>query len=346
MTALLSWITPATVAEVEKLRITQSRLNEIEIALENFRVKYGRLPCAASSILSDTSPLVFEENCTGVAGLNKGVLPAKTLGINRDIAVDGWGRRFTYQVANSICDVEGTGATLNCTPTDYNDNNGNITITKATASVPAEITTEAAYVIISHGANGNGAYLSNGEQRSISIGTTNESENLDNDNIFWVDPVGSQLNTSGGYEAGRAKFDDIIRFKTKSQIEYRIRDTAKIEIAFDATSSSALELIYCHDITTNDYNSVSEIIEKFDSATNTSVNSAFAAMTTDYFAPFNAGDRILGVLWQLQEVCAKYYPAEYASANIRKCPSGRVYNSSTRSCACPTGQTWSGTQCL
>lgn len=252
---LLNWVQPAQQSEAEKVAITRQRLQTIEEALEAFRINYQRLPCAASHALPDTDTGVGLEDCdtgfsqavnaaelsagdasanceTTVPGAeNYGAVPVRTLSIPYENMLDGWGRRFTYHVSTSLCTVGSCDGDY--PPSDYAYFNaahvGDITVktTDPTSGNDRESTSEAAYVVFSHGSNGNCAWLPNGKQRPAlgqadaswlgAINATSiadgEAENLDWEagSVYWADIYSAQ-------------YDDIFVFKTKAQLESGIQD--------------------------------------------------------------------------------------------------------------------------
>ncbi|MBN8531929.1 MAG: type II secretion system protein, partial [Alphaproteobacteria bacterium] len=248
---MLAWLTPPAIDEAERIRVTQQRLKTIQLALTSFRSNFGRLPCPAKRSLRDEDPKNGEEDCTGVnnavdvgegaavtcAGRfnatrkNIGVVPARTLGLGLSVMVDGWGRRFTYHVAEDVCPMEtATGTSVNCTSSTYANNNGNIEIrttnlaggmteiadTTPPAGNPAS---GAVYVLFSHGQNGSCGWLPSGVQKpafwnpapssntpnNATVASDGEAENIDQTeglpSIYWKDTY-SQT------------FDDLLIYQT------------------------------------------------------------------------------------------------------------------------------------
>ncbi|MBK9161903.1 MAG: prepilin-type N-terminal cleavage/methylation domain-containing protein [Nitrosomonadales bacterium] len=185
---------------------TQRSLEEVKGALIGFAMINGRLPCPAQATLATGAAGAGEETLASntcacassgstVAQVGStactetsvtGVLPWVTLGLNE---TDGWGRRYTYRVAAHFADkfgasTFGSGCTPSPTPTSssfalcspgvpdvFSAASGGTTVV---ADVPA--------IIVSHGKNGYGAYLTDGSKLSGAAG--DEAENADNDSIF------------------------------------------------------------------------------------------------------------------------------------------------------------------
>ncbi len=192
--------------------------------------------------------------CSG--NQQNGVVPWRALGLSEQDATDGWGNRLTYRVANTLvtasamnfsrCDPAGTadpnptvdithGYCLYTATPSATFNAGEWTDTrKATANLGLPVqnlggiaimiptntpSTGAAYVVISHGENGEGAYNNQGVLQPVTSSGTEEARNAANLALaaYYVDdfPV---------YVAGAGHFDDfvlrpsILTVATKAQL--------------------------------------------------------------------------------------------------------------------------------
>ncbi len=165
---------------------TKAALVDIRDALIGFALANGRLPCPASPMIAsgdaqagvEESPL--STGCANVAG----VIPWATLGLGE---TDAWGGRYTYVVnakftrpppLASFAAGECSGSTYTpplptaagfalCTTSDLSVKN-TVGGTEIAAGVPA--------MIISHGKNGFGAFLSSGVQ----IPNTTDNDEIEN----------------------------------------------------------------------------------------------------------------------------------------------------------------------
>jgi prepilin-type N-terminal cleavage/methylation domain-containing protein len=192
----------------------------------------------------------------GVAGSQQhGVVPWRALGISEQDATDGWGNRLTYRVVAlfvtapamnmTYCDPGGTAAVAGlASPAGY----CNAACTSATfpgsCTTPSAVTagrglqvrnlagtpimneaatpsTGAAYIVISHGENGAGAYNNQGVVQGAT-GTDSGTEEAKNAadlalQAYYVDDFAS-------YPAGTGHFDDfvlrpsILAVATKAQL--------------------------------------------------------------------------------------------------------------------------------
>jgi prepilin-type N-terminal cleavage/methylation domain-containing protein len=227
----------------QRLSTTTTRMQAIDAAIVQFVMQQKRLPCPADGRLASTDANAGLErrnagncNVTGVAGTEQyGVVPWVTLGLTESDATDGWFHRFTYRtnlalVADnaldmSWCDPAGTeaGATpracnINCTsasltlctpPSAFLPTKGLVikNVAGTTVMDPANAPyTGAAYVVISAGSTGGGAYLSSGQiGTSTTTDGTQEAKNYANAAIqpYYVDDSISDA-------AGTTHFDDIV----------------------------------------------------------------------------------------------------------------------------------------
>jgi prepilin-type N-terminal cleavage/methylation domain-containing protein len=178
---------------------TQRRMEVAKASLASFVAKNSRLPCPAVPTLNNTSANYGVEaatpgTCTSTvaAGANNviGVVPWVTLGIESSYATDPYGNFFTYNVVKAetnrnsytVTSMRGnisihsgtpvslglTGAgglstqnQINACSTTQGDNGCNIA---------------AVVVLVSHGKNSAGAYLTSGVKSAAPSSTTNPAE--------------------------------------------------------------------------------------------------------------------------------------------------------------------------
>lgn len=188
-----------------------------------------------------------------------GVVPWQSLGLAEQDVTDGWGNRLTYRVApelvldNSMnltaCDPGGSGPLVagvcdatcaagtfpgGCTPpSTYTSNKGLKVRNIVSASLImdpalAPVSTGAAYVVISHGENGQGAYSNQGtlQAGTIASGTLESANNAAD--VAFVNSVSSTaaafVDDFPVYTEGAGHFDDwllrpsILTVATKAQL--------------------------------------------------------------------------------------------------------------------------------
>lgn len=194
--------------ETAKIEQTQEKLKAVQEALAAYVMINGALPCPADGELAETNASYALADCTAgtqIAAENMyvGVVPARTLELPDEFVLDGWGKRITYAVHEDFT-----------TPANFAAPPSGSFLTVETITAAQQRTEQAAYILLSHGHNGYGAWLRNGQAARHNIGLlgARESENshdptvkLDHDKVF------VQSNASSA-------FDDILAFQTKWQI--------------------------------------------------------------------------------------------------------------------------------
>lgn len=194
--------------EAERRRDTYQTLQKVEKALKEYVLHNGALPCPAiGNILnSDASygvASLFDDTtrkCTTEAGM----IPVRTLKLPEDLAFDGWHRKFSYVVS------EGMGSNKSFDDPNYA---GEIVVVDLTGREKTSVNAldqhkqGGAYVIVSHGPNGTGAWLKD-STAAPSSASGDEAENADH-------------STDKRYIQDRATatFDDIVSYKRKYDLK-------------------------------------------------------------------------------------------------------------------------------
>ena len=199
----------------QRLSNTTTRLTAIDAAIVQFVMQQKRLPCPADGTLDYTnSNAGIETARTSAAGCTTneagGVVPWRVLGLSEGDITDGWNRRMTYRVQAALaadnaldmsqCDPAGTGplvagvcnsttaavnpcsstALPNCTPPSFYLQNKGLTVKNVGGAVLMDPTTApytgAAYVVISTGSSGGGAYTSAGALSNTATTDGNEEK--------------------------------------------------------------------------------------------------------------------------------------------------------------------------
>lgn len=301
----LAWTQPANITDAGKAIETSKKIEKIAEAMETFRVEQGRLPCPADPYmrsdntrntaggtdyyindygeedLDNLNTTINGKTTYGVDCPNtQGAVPVHALGLGNEYMEDAWNRRFTYQISNTLCTSDagtesGISTTLSekvgCTKFDYVDGVGSIKVTSSGGATT--LTDKAAYVIVSHGARGDGAFLPGGTKLANSA-NADELENSDSDTTF--------VKTSYS-----STYDDIVYFKTKVQIE-RLTDASNVE-----------------QFTVDECEANSQALKDIDAA-------EVAAMTNHIdsyqHGTVNNGEQVaLGLLRTIQTICVEYY---------------------------------------
>jgi prepilin-type N-terminal cleavage/methylation domain-containing protein len=196
---------------------TLNKLQAIELALQRHAYVTESLPCPASrlSMPNDANYGVEQVGCTtgtpagtatagaGINAISIGVVPTRTLNLPDNYMLDAWGNRITYAVIKGLTDQKGirfyTSTATNNVINIVDRNNNQLNDANPLSIV--------AYVALSHGKNGRGAYTKSAMPRICTAGF-NDSQNC-NDDIVFMDAriVASETSSS---------FDDLVRWKTLS----------------------------------------------------------------------------------------------------------------------------------
>lgn len=162
---------------------TERQLEEIRETLIGFAIVNGRLPCPAVPDLPDSDTRAGQEDRVDISApcnRNYGVIPWATLGIRGN---DYWGRRFSYFVSIKFSGppVSTSGSSFSLSTGTGSDNAGTANIKPSIASGSA-IASDLPAVVLSHGPNGFGGFLSSGLQIAGAKG--DELENANNTQTF------------------------------------------------------------------------------------------------------------------------------------------------------------------
>lgn len=178
-----------------RLADNQRTIELIRDRLVEFLAQNGRLPCPARPDLTtgatlgrewvaaeggrqvcDGSGVAYPGNGTAAVS---GVVPWVTLKVPE---TDPWGRRFTYSVDRSWAEIDpdcnpvGTRAKPGCTRVEAG--RPSIVIAQRTAPGVSQVSSDRlAAVVVSHGPNGRGGYLSTGVPAPLAITGSDEEAN-------------------------------------------------------------------------------------------------------------------------------------------------------------------------
>ncbi len=198
------------VAASQKRSLTTTRMAGVDAALVQFVLQQRRLPCPGDGTLVSSNNNAGVEGARNAGGCTgnqqNGIIPWRALALTETDASDGWDRRLTYRLDPllggdggmdiSWCDPAGTKAFValtvcstgcvatdmsTCTrPVDFLRGRG-LTVRNVGGAVlmdpqtgTAFPPTSAAYVVVSHGESGGGAYLNSGTLATSTVGDGNE----------------------------------------------------------------------------------------------------------------------------------------------------------------------------
>lgn len=220
--------------EIDSEKTTIKHMDAIERAIQDFVALNGYIPCPArgtSLEINNTQGTFGFSNtsyqnattqlCDGDSVTNEtGMVPVRTLNLPDEYAYDGWKHKFTYRIAQGMGDVN--------TFLDIG-NRGNISITDLTGNEKTNINQRtpgyraydqgAAYILISHGPNGGGAWLKNASGTVAAPTSMYELENTDHaDNRRYIQ------------SSEASSIDDIVRYKRKMDILDHLNRQSPLDI--------------------------------------------------------------------------------------------------------------------
>lgn len=199
-------VTP--VLQNSRVSETRASLELIEKALTVYIIQNACLPCPATGNLSSENAnagravddAAYATGCADAAcNAASGIVPWVNLGLSESDVTDAFGNRISYGVTVALTTANSMERTP---PSTYPAGTLIVNTTQA-----VQITNAAAYVLISHGQDGEGAFSSTtGVARASPAGSADQTENTDADTTF----VQDQLNSTSGAN----HFDDIVRWRT------------------------------------------------------------------------------------------------------------------------------------
>jgi len=194
--------------KAQKYKTTQKRLEMAIDAIIGFAIIHGRLPCPAKATLMTGVEQAGEEALTNDSCDDDfGVLPWVTLSVPE---LDAWQHRFSYRVtakfadtiAETSCDNQSTTSFALCST-------GNLTV-NTTMNSGYKLAKQLPAVVVSHGENGDGAYLASGQQLLLVNHDVDEHQNFKKQVNF----VDAHLDN--------ANFDDLLAWVSPNILAYRL----------------------------------------------------------------------------------------------------------------------------
>jgi prepilin-type N-terminal cleavage/methylation domain-containing protein len=236
-----SMIASVTAMNNAKYKVTREKIAEIYKAMGNYLINTKALPCPASLTSIKSSNTNY-----GVAGIGGdcslsgvyanstntivyGMIPTQTLGLNADMAEDGFGSKFTYIVVKALTsanDVSGFGAASVV---------GNLTVKESlNNTLQINNTSDAIFVIISHGANKFGAFNNDSATQNTLSTDLDEQKNYGSIAASTV-----TLGANFVYAAiNNDLFDDIVFYKNKNTILLDFNALSLIACPQEVTSAN------------------------------------------------------------------------------------------------------------
>lgn len=222
--------------EQKGLKNAQARLQHVQQTLIEYGQIYGRLPCPADITgAQDNANFALESGDPGECepanfqystddDVVAGLIPVRDIGLEDDMAFDSWGNRVLYMIDRRFTNIAGL--------TQHGPNSQGKIIVQIQGSTTN--TANAAFALLSYGANRHGAYgrgggtiRTSGRDPAATVGSlpywTWELENCDCDDGTAAngtfDDTLIQAPFSQGTSSGDDVFDDIVVYSTRAQIE-------------------------------------------------------------------------------------------------------------------------------
>lgn len=214
---------------LRKYEMTESRLNNVETAIQFFFINNGYLPCPAS--LTDgyaSATYGTSTDCTDTTApagtfhggaatdayqIRIGSLPTRLLGLSDKDAIDGWNNRYRYVIIRQFGIDSATYDTYAASAPPPADAAPYFQIDDetSTATYNAAGGQMIGYIIFSHGDSGRGAYSKEGVAGASCNTSHDDGENCNNDELFTVSPMNEV--------SGTAFYDDQIRWMSKDDLD-------------------------------------------------------------------------------------------------------------------------------
>lgn len=255
--------------EIDKRNRTIEKIDVIENAIQSFVDFNGFIPCpaAGNSLNADAAfgiSAAYDSNTQNCSELT-GMVPVRTLNLNDNYAFDSWNWKFSYRIAT------GMGSSDHFVDPNYLgdlkiiDLKGN---EKTSTTLSENRNYGAAYVIISHGPNGAGAWVRNTTlQPDLPTGT--ELENLNH-----------TINTTYIQDATTSQYDDITAYKTLNELDPPKISEAPIVLSSDICSNAESIVIDGPPSTTGEINPLGEFINLNPSAYEDLANQYYQSAVT------------------------------------------------------------------
>jgi prepilin-type N-terminal cleavage/methylation domain-containing protein len=221
---------------------TREKISLLQKALIDFHAANGRLPCVSPMTAPvDTATFGVEvlggacdtntsvpagtwRVASGTGFVRIGAFPSRTLGLPDQAGSDEYGNRYLYAVTESHTSVSGFS----------NSANPGVIIVRDNATTPNTITSDASFLILSHGENGVGGFrYMNGTQPGGAVAAapyTDDAENADPDGVF----LSARFNDN---DLARY-FDDVIAFVPKYLL--RAENVNQRSVLFTGEASAPL----------------------------------------------------------------------------------------------------------
>ena len=198
---------------------TKSRQTLLKDALTAYLGANKRLPCPdipnSTNSGADASQVTGLEDraggvATGACSGTIGVVPYATLGLGREIAIDGWGNFMSYSLPSGGTPCPGIGIDWSLTACFGAAKAAPYSLLDGTVATSVLAASNAIAVVVSHGPNGLAAWAQQGSRNALPIGCE-EAHNAR------ATVSGCTLAANTFYKGGRPDIDDVVAFLTRDE---------------------------------------------------------------------------------------------------------------------------------
>jgi prepilin-type N-terminal cleavage/methylation domain-containing protein len=198
---------------------TKKRQAIIQDALTAYLGANKRLPCPDvpnnTHGAIDTSQVTGAEDrtgglATGVCSGNIGVVPYATLGLGREVALDGWGNFMSYSIPAGSGTCPGTGINWSLADCFGAAKTAPYSLFEGTVVAPTPAASNVLAMVISHGPNGFAAWGRQGSRNVMPL-RCEETHNA------MVTVTGCALTPNAFYKGDRTDVDDVVIALTRDE---------------------------------------------------------------------------------------------------------------------------------
>lgn len=198
---------------------TKGRQTLIKDALTAYLGANKRLPCPDmpnnTNGGADASQVTGLEDrvggvATGACSGSIGVVPYATLGLGREIALDGWGNFMSYSLPSGGTPCPGIGIDWSLTACFGTAKTSPYSLFDGTVATPVLTATNVIAIVVSHGPNGLAAWAQQGSRNALPIGCE-EAHNA----IATVS--GCTLTANAFFKGERPEVDDVVAYLTRDE---------------------------------------------------------------------------------------------------------------------------------
>lgn len=218
VTLLLSLGLGALNAQLTSAAQTETKKRQALVidALTAYLGIHKRLPCPdlpnSTHGAANTSQVTGLEDRvggveTGACTTNIGVLPYATLGLSRELAIDGWGNFMSYSIppSSGSCPAftGGTGSNWVWSVCFGAAKTSPYALYEGSGAAPTLVASNVLAVVVSHGPNGLGAWARQGSRNVLPLGCEEARNTL-------TTVAGCSVPANSFFKGDRAELDDVV----------------------------------------------------------------------------------------------------------------------------------------